>query len=106
MQRALDEPDMVAQNGAAIDLFELLRRSRVRNVPIIGRIVIPKLERRGLGIQANQAALLAFDDVEYLIGRAIETIRRVEELDEGRRAAGGTGSRGALYEFSSLREIR
>ena len=89
-ESAFDEPQMIAQNESAIPLFETIRRSRFGDVPVIWRIIIAQLKRRWLGMQANQPAVSALDNLEKFCCGAIKPVGRRKKRAPVRAAAGGT----------------
>ena len=112
--------DMIAQHETPVGLFQPLRRGLVRDVPIIGRIVIAKLKRRRLRVEPDQPALLALNDVKELIRCPVKPVRRPKQFDVSSRATSRTSrtlysllERGlvrcgfqAEFSESSLSEIR
>lgn len=81
--------EVIAHDEAAITLFQAIRSGGFGNEPVAGRIVIAKLERGWLGIESNQAAVAAFDNLKDLVGGVIETIGGGEEHALVDGAAGG-----------------
>src|ERR1700722_4724940 len=91
---------MIPQYEAAIPLFQLLRRRSGGDKPIVQWIIFAQFEGSGLRVQPDQPALLAFDNVEGLIGGAVQPVRPAEQFDEGRRPAGRTRRTGCGSEIA------
>jgi hypothetical protein len=89
-ESAFDETQMIAQNKAAIPLLQAVGRGGFRNEPVIGRIIIAQLQRRGLGMKPDQAAFAAFDDLERFCGGVIQAISGRKERASLGTAAGRT----------------
>ena len=68
-ERPLDEMEMIAQNEAAIPLLQTIGGVGFGNEPVVGRIIIAQLQRRGLRMEADQPAVAALDDVKDFRGR-------------------------------------
>ena len=83
--------EMIAQDEAAIALFEAIRCGGFGNEPVARWVIVPQFERRWLGIEPNQAAVAAFDNLEDFVGGVIEAISGGEENAFFEGAAGGTG---------------
>jgi len=71
---AFDEMEMVAQDEAAIPLFQAIGGVAFGDVPVAGRVVIVQFQRGRLGMEANEAAFAALDDLEDFRGGAVEAI--------------------------------
>jgi hypothetical protein len=88
-QRAFDEAEMVAEDEAAINLFQAGGSVGVRGVPISGRIVIAQLQRMRLRIETDEAAMAAFDNAENFVRRPVEAVRAGEQQARFAMSAGG-----------------
>jgi hypothetical protein len=73
-QRAFDEVEMIAYHESPVPLLQPVGRGSLRNEPVVGRIILAKIERRRLGRQTDQPALTALDDLEDLGGGVVKTI--------------------------------
>jgi hypothetical protein len=73
-QGSFDELQVVAQHKPAIPLLHPIDGGRLGNVPVVEWIILRELGRRGLGVQTNQAAGRALDDLENAVGGAIEPV--------------------------------
>jgi hypothetical protein len=69
---------MIAQHEAAIALLQVVRGGGIGSEPVVGWIVVAKFEGRGLRVEADEAALTAFDDAEDFVGGGVEAIAGVE----------------------------
>jgi len=109
-QGALDETKMIAQNQSAVALFETIGCAGLGHKPVVFGIVIAEFERRGLRIQANQSAIAALNDAEFLAGGAIQAVRRGVKQPRFEALAGGASLAVASRQADSweicLREIR
>jgi len=91
MDGALDKVEMVAHDEAAVGLLEAIGGGGFGDEPIITRVVIAELGRSGLGMEADEAATAALDDLENFRGGAVQAIGSGEQDADFGRAAGGTG---------------
>ena len=91
MDGALDKVEMVAHDEAAVGLLEAVGGGGFGDEPIIARVVIAELGRSGLGMEADEAATAALDDLENFRGGAIQAIGSGEQDTDLGVAAGGTG---------------
>jgi hypothetical protein len=74
-ERPLGETQMIAQNETAIPLFQPIGRAGFRREPVIRRIVLAQLNRRGLWIEPDQAAVAALHDLKRFSGSPVEAVR-------------------------------
>src|SRR5262249_279294 len=76
--------DMIAQDEAAISLFEAAGGRGFRREPVVLRIILLQVRGRGLRRELHQTALLALDQLKLARGGSIETIgSREQELELG-----------------------
>ena len=104
---------MIAEDEAAVHLFENVGGVGIGGVPVAGRIIIAEFQRMRLRIEADQAAVAAFDDAEDLGGGPVEAVGAGKQEAGFAMAAGGTrvgrGDRTGSYvafSDSSRRGIR
>jgi hypothetical protein len=84
---------MIAHDEAAIELFEAVGGGGFGNKPIARRVVIAELGWSGLGMEPDEAAVAALDDLENFRGGAIEPVGSGEENADLGVAARGTKRR-------------
>jgi len=70
---------MIAQHESPVALFQARRRRRFRLIPIVVRIIFAQLDRRGLRIQTNQAAIRTLDNVKNFVGGSVQPIAGGEQ---------------------------
>ena len=87
-QSAFDKVEMIAENEAAVNLLQASGRVGVGRVPILRRIVVMQFQRMRLRIQADQAAIAAFDNAEDFVRRAVKAVRGGEQHPRFTLAAG------------------
>jgi hypothetical protein len=90
MNGALDKVELVAEDEAAVGLLQAVGGGAFGDEPIIARVVIAELGRSGLGMEADETALTALNDLENFGSGAIQPVRGGEQDADGGRAAGGT----------------
>jgi hypothetical protein len=90
-ESALNETKMIAEDEAAVNLFENISGVGVRGVPVTRRIVIAKFQRMRLGIETDKAAVAAFDNAENFVGGSVEAVGAGKEQARFAMATGGAG---------------
>jgi hypothetical protein len=71
---------VIAQHEPAIPLFHAVDGGRLRHIPVVGRVVFLEFVRRGLRMQADQAAGRALDDLKNAVGGAVEAVGSREQF--------------------------
>jgi hypothetical protein len=94
--RAEDEAGMIAEDEAAIRLFEAVDSRIIRCEPVILGVVLQKLLGGRTRMKADQTATRALDDVKLLSGGLVEPVRCGEQAQELPALAGGAFVVGAF----------
>jgi hypothetical protein len=97
---------MIAHDEAAIELFQPVGGGGFGDEPIAGRVIIVELGGGGLGMETDQAAVAALDNLKNLGGGAIEPVGGGEENSDFGFAASRTRRCYAACCDSSLSLIR
>ena len=109
-QGSLHKMQVIAQHKPAIPLLHAVDCSRFWDIPVVGRVILLELFRRGLGVQTNQAAGRALDDLKHSVGGAVEPVGGGKQFADFGVSAANANLFGGMVQLadseSSRRPIR